>query len=60
MTWPMTTAGPEGGKRGACVECQRPETIDEVLTSVAMPGLMTGCAVCSQCVTLAKYAKHLK
>lgn len=60
MTWEMKTGGPEAGKRGACKECQRPETVDEVLASMAMPGMMTGTAVCSQCVTLAKYAKHLK
>ncbi len=58
MTWAMKT-DPEGGKRGACAECKRPETVDEVLTSVAVTG-MTGTAVCSQCVTLQKYAKHLK
>ena len=59
MTWPMKT-DPDGGKRGACVECQRSETVDQVLTSVTVPGRSTGVAVCSQCVTLPKYAKHLK
>jgi hypothetical protein len=57
--WPMKT-DPEGAKRGACYECKRPETVDQDLISVTMPGMMTGVAVCSQCVTLAKYAKQLK
>lgn len=53
--FPMRTAGPEGGKRGACSECGRPETVAEVLTSVNCKK-----AVCSQCVTLKKYAKELR
>ena len=56
MTWPMKT-DPEGQGRGACFECKRPETVEEVLTSVTVGGGSK--AVCSQCVTLQKYAKCL-
>lgn len=54
--WPMKT-DPEGSRRGACYECKRPETVDEVLISVTVSKSV---AVCSQCITLEKYAKHVK
>lgn len=57
MTWPMkTTTDPNRNvKRGACIECKDPKTVDEVLISIDCNG-----AVCAKCAKLPHNAKRLR
>jgi hypothetical protein len=60
MPWPMKLIDPFGPpvRRGACVSCQDPATVDQVLKSVTVGG--SSVCVCERCETLPQYAKNLK
>lgn len=55
--WRMETA-PSGMKRGACLECKDPATVDQELKSVCANG--TSISVCDPCSKKPKLAKYMR
>jgi len=52
--WKMETAGPGSAERGACTDCKRPETADEVLFSVDCRY-----CVCAECAEKPEHKRRL-